>query len=497
MQQVFDVLVEMLARHDDVGVAEAEKAVIERAAQALPAKELAELAHDVYETGTQVAPVRVLMQFNPQAWLAMRSGFIKPNDIVAKQAIAEAESQIYFQLREGAPRKSRWDDLVARTRSALYEETEVANYALRFILSREPSHAGAKSVLGEWAHSHRYVERMILGEHLVALAMQPGQRDVVRELLPMLGDADYFDSPWEYLRIDAREILAWAGSADDPVALPPHEMALGLEARQLVAARIEEIHRAIGPGPVGAAAAAVAGQFDRLSLGTSGDVVTRFTELVCQQGGIRHLGLVRHVFQLLLAHPIWAVGERASTMMERLIRVDRGFRDLLVEVIAEQETGRLPPSHWRRLYGVVDAAYNISGLDDGELFQRVIRAAHAHPVGRVRGICLDDVSAQIFEPLEVTGAEDEAAKQACRDVFQSYEYALRHWIRNASDCWELEYLHLIFAFLHQKQVIDVPQWLRDAGPVSAYLPPSFFESPRSEFLVKIDRTALKLSVTRR
>ena len=498
VQQVFEVLVEMLRRYDDDSADGPQKRVIEDAARKLPARELAELAREVYETGTQVAPVRVLMQFNPDAWLAMRSAFIKPNDIVAKQAIAEAETDIYIRLPEGPQREARWTDLIHRSRGAVYEETEVANYALRFILSREPTHDGAEAVLSEWATSHRYVERMILGEHLVALAMQPDRQALVRQMLPMLQEADAFDSPWEYLRIDAREILAWAGSEADWALVPPSERALGLEARQLAEARIAETQRAIGPGVVAEAAAAVVAQFDRLSLGTSGDAVTRFTDLVCQHGGIRNLVLVRHVFQLLLAHPIWAVGERASTMMERLVRLDRGFQDLLVDVVVEQETGRLPLSHWRRLYGVVDAAFNISGLDDGELFQRVIRASHAHPVGRVRGICLDDVSAQIFEPLELNGARvDDAAQQACRTVFESYEYALQHWIRHASDCWELEYLHLIFAFLHERRVLDVAQWLRDAAPLSAYLPPRFFEIPRSEFLVKIDRAALKQGLARR
>ena len=50
--------------------------------------------------------------------------------------------------------------------------------------------------------------------------------------------------------------------------------------------------------------------------------------------------------------------------------------------------------------------------------------------------------------------------QRTRDWFGRFDREVRYWVSNASDCWELEYLHLLFSYLHDKAVLeDVDAWL--------------------------------------
>lgn len=478
-------------------------------------EQLVSLAEDVYETGTQMATVRLLMQFSPEAWKGLRSRFMKPENIVSRLAVAEAEAAIYKSSSDDQ-KVAIWSDLMTRRQSADYEECEVANYALRYILAHE-RHPDEQKVLESWAASWRYVERMILGEYLVTLAMQA---DVERQLpepsdeamrrlkglLETLREEGFFSSPWEYLRIDAREVLAWAdpeGQWGDLV--PESERKLGEQASALAHAMRQDLRDHLDSGrsadPVAAAARKVEVSFASLSFVRS-DPVDGFIDAVREGGGATHLALVQRVFNVLLAHPLWDVGEKASLMVDRLVRMDGQFLQLLRSVLDKFEQGDPDPELWRRLlwrrlYGVVDASYNLSDVEEAKgLFERAVRLCHDHPVGRVRGICLDDFCALVKETYDEAeaGGTAEDARRACREFLERFDSVIGHWMRKASDCWELEYIFLLVGFVQDRGIYSgqaLEAWLKHFGTLSPYLASGLRQSRRSEFLLAIEWKALR------
>jgi len=152
-----------------------------------------------------------------------------------------------------------------------------------------------------------------------------------------------------------------------------------------------------------------------------------------------------------------------------------------------------PPEYakWRWVYSAIDTAYNVRALPGGQdLFESAVRRFHAHPVGRVRGICLDDFYALLKSHLEDRhGGAPKKRLQACRRFFDGFEREATHWVRHAEDCWELEYVQLLFAYLHDHGVLDVGAWLQRCGPRSRYLQGDFHTEERDAFLERIESLA--------
>lgn len=444
----------------------------------LPVQHLKSIFADIYETGVLTAPLRAVIQYQDKAWEEIRANFVSPENLVAKQSISEALADVY----ESTGEKKVLAGLLERvTTEKNLNEREVASYALRFIYTRDSSEID-ESVLGLWSRSPIYIEPMILGELLVNLALRRDAR--VPALLEAIQCSGFFRPIWEYLRIDVREILVLVDDAriysyaktllptDVATAAAELRIAEGLKAKMLALDKNDasEVRRA---------AANVAKHFEML--GGDEEPVSDFHKAVLHHGGADNLQVVTAVAHLLFSHPLWAVGEQGSSLIATLCESDPRFLviiDRILDQVAAKKTGDI--ENWRLAYGAVDAAFNVRELHGAERFERAVRLCFGHANGRVRGICADDLAGWI---RDVEPAERGA-------ILDRFEREIRHWLAEANDCFELEYVYLLFRYLHCNG-FDVGEWLGDEGKRSPYFAGEggspFFAMERDDFLRRMNR----------
>ena len=117
-------------------------------------------------------------------------------------------------------------------------------------------------------------------------------------------------------------------------------------------------------------------------------------------------GLIFDVIRRLMLHPSWDLTESGASLVANLIKKQSkqkgrtGGPWWLIEDLLKSD-----PKFWRLLYGAVDAAYNVGGVDGYGMFRKALIAVKHVDQCRVRGICADNLR------MWVKRASDEQKRQ--------------------------------------------------------------------------------------
>lgn len=435
---------------------------------------LANIIFDTYETGVYSAVLRILIEFNYDEWWrpnkdGIRNRFVTPYDIVAKHTVGEALSDVYQSANE-VRQNQLLKEVEAMTSSGNIDERETAGYALQEIYINNPDLIN-DVVISRWADSDTNIERMILGELLVSFA-HAGHTWIASRI-----HSDRFWKPvWENnaLDIDDFRVLTHAVSTGDDArfaaCVQEHEATRAL----LDSLRADPYVRGSGDGKEESPLLALLNAYDELS---AGDPLVRnalpaLKNALAQTPETRRVA--KNIIKVLFSHSLWAVAEAATSVVADLAQEDMTHLGLIDELLAE------PDAYWRVRYGTVDAAFNVRELDDYRRLRHALQDNFNHLNSRVRGICFDELFAWV-----------RLAEVAQRDgILKEFEAEFRHAIEYASDCWELEYIYLLFSFLW-REGFDVGLWLGPDQRYAAYFGEHenspFYELDREGFLLRIDR----------
>ncbi|WP_158601979.1 ATP-binding protein [Pararobbsia silviterrae] len=436
---------------------------------------LANIIFDTYETGIYSAVLRILIEFNYDVWWKpnrerIRDRFITSIDIVAKHTVGEALSDVFAAAGAPAQRDRLLADIKAMARSPNIDEREAAGYALQEIFLDEPELIDL-DVIERWASSPTNIERMILGEFVVSFA----HADPAALALHIANEPawqPFFAPIWENnaLDVDDFHVLMTPRAA--------HDRRVSDCANEHAATRAKLDRLLADPyiradGDPDRPLVALLEGYDTLS---AGDPIVRAAvpalHAALQEKKRETRRIVLDIIKVLFSHSFWAVAEAATSVVADLVHEDIDNLSLIDELLAE------PDAYWRVRYGIVDAAFNVREFDGYQRLRRALRANFAHANARVRGICLDEFFAwvRLAEPSERLA------------ILREFEQPLRAAIEHASDCWELEYLYLVFALL-DRDGEDVGQWL---GPDQRYA--RYFGDVARDPFYKLDRQAFLLRI---
>lgn len=455
---------------------------------------LAAIARGYYEIPHLKSAVRVLLEFQPEQWRAQyQSDLIWHDgheDFVATYAIAEAQADLYADLVELTDRRGAQTllaELKRDTAAATLVQREIAGYALAQIYGADPQVIDME-VLARWCGADEYIERMILGELLINLALNGA--DAAERIRDAEWFAGYRGQRWNYLRIDIEEfsripalLKRNLSNASDPWAEPLRAAAAVLERLQ-IESKIDDLHSL-------KSYRALIDNFYRL--GNNDELIDQFLEEVSMQGGAVYTHAVETSASLLLLHPLWSVGERATSMLAKAVGIRSDSLQIIDRLLSKTGTDRengLQVGYWRQAYGAVDAAFNARGYDRGDSFRRAVRLHCDHPNSRVRGICIENLSAIVRE-----SSDGERRTLITTD----FDGPLSHWLQYADDCWELELLYLLYRYLYQKEG-DGFAPLLGGKPLSRFLSTDyavpFYAMQRETFLQHIETLSQFFSESR-
>lgn len=459
--------------------------------QRMSPRALVNMVASTYETGVYEAVLRIVIEYNyDEWWLADKEGIrreiLNPYDIVARHTLGEALSDIFLENETLHP--ALLSELTSMTLDAGSDinAREAAGYALEEIFLERPElMKDHLNIIEQWERSDNYVERMILGELLVRSAHACRELghdedfDARREpeVASLIHHERFWKPIWQYNEIDIDDFRiltrqACIQSADERWAQceREHEVTAALRARLKC-----EKYVADQSGP-GCPLLALLEKFD--FLGPNDPAISRsFSALkaAMEEGG-EAARIARDVIKLLFSHSLWAVAEGATTLVTDLVDDDLGNLRLIGSLLDEED------AYWRVRYGAIDASFNVRDRDQYQLLRRALKENFGHPNCRVRGICFDD----FFAWVRLAAEADRMA------ILNEFEPQLRHALTHANDCWELEYIYLLFSFLHEKQPgFSAQGWLGKDARYTHYLGDSedtaFYLLDREAFLKRIDR----------
>ncbi|MES2936565.1 MAG: AAA family ATPase [Pseudomonadota bacterium] len=487
---------------DDASAAEAAKI---QAAKAQTATLLAALdasalhhllRHRDYETGKYQPMLRVLIQFRPEAWPAIRARCRHDlrDDIVFRVDLGVAYAEAWWSS-DGDDRARVLQAIEQMAQSDSPDEREIAGYALKHICQKidprpwwadiEPT---IRRLAARYATSSNSSDRMVAGEMLLALAIQGVP---VRNWFAGLpGEQRFWEPCWPNLRMD---IEATCVHVDQPMAWsgrPPADAAKSWAAAKAQHQRALALASQLGAHSLLAEATPQPKlwrlrwsvgllqdqQCDTAGLDESLDDL--LTLLADPPRGFDEL-LLNIVVRLML-HPAWDITETGASLVADLIkRQDRARRPWwLIDRLLQAD-----PTHWRLLYGALDAAFNAGPLDGYVKFRQALLAMGRLPQCRVRGICADDLR------MWLKRASPPERRKWLTDP--EVRKLLKCWLKTADDIWLLEYLHLIFSEMAQPAsgVADLVPGLMPAK-LSRYLctdaTRSFHVMDADEFLAAVE-----------
>lgn len=401
-----------------------------------------------YETGKYQPVLRTLMQFKPKEWPDIKAQCLEDlaDDLVFRNDIGVAHAEAWYSSR-GEDKRRLLDAMVTMARDEDHpDEREIAGYALKQICQKiDPRpwwseiETTVRELAARYALSDDAVDRMVAGEMLLALALQGVP---VRDWFAgREGEARFWQPYWPNLRMDIEAICVHSGAAlpwRDPV---PEAVRDSLAAAQAQRDRAAALAKQFEQHPLFAETAPAPNlwrlhwavgsledqQCDKVGLDESLDALV---ELVDRPECRR---TIFDAISRLMLHPSWDLTEAGASLVAHLIK--RKGRSSgpwwLIEELLKSD-----PSHWRLLYGALDSAYNVGGVDGYQMFRRALVQVGHLPQCRVRGICADDLrmwvkQSGIGKKREILG-DPEIRK------------LLQCWLETADDTWLLEYLHLLF-----------------------------------------------------
>ncbi|WP_207958443.1 ATP-binding protein [Caballeronia sp. SBC1] len=468
-------------------LSDAERKARDAAARAMSPRALANIIFDTYETGIYSGVLRILIEFNYEEWWrpnkeGIRDRFITPYDMVAKHTVGEALSDV-FQIASVPRRRKLMAEIKAKALGKNIEERETAGYALQEIFIANPDLIDS-DVISRWSGSETNIERMILGELLVSLA-----HDKKGEIVSLIHGDVFWNPIWENNAIDIDDFKVLTEKHLTDGAANPRLLKCASEhdetTKLLNRLLADPYVNGNGSGGEDQPLLTLLKAYDKLAAGDP-RVRNAFPALLAAlKKNAETRRVAKDIIKVLFSHSLWAVAEAATSVVADLAQEDIAHLSLIDELLDERD------AYWRVRYGTVDAAFNVRELDDYKRLRRALRDNFAHANSRVRGICFDEFFAWV-----------RLAEQEQRDaILQEFEPQLRHAIEHASDCWELEYIYLLFSFLDRngaevktgskaKKGSKAKEWLGPDQQYSTYLGNSevkpFYKLSREAFLLRID-----------
>jgi hypothetical protein len=175
---------------------------------------------------------------------------------------------------------------------------------------------------------------------------------------------------------------------------------------------------------------------------------------------------LKEVMRLFLAHPLWAVGEAAATVLSSIVEEDEKKIDIIDELLEEDLCA----------LGAIEAAFAVRHIKE-PLFLATVRNAQfsRHLSARVRGLCAENLVSMILTNDGVN-----------LRLLQDFKSEIEYWLQD-EDCWVLEHMYRLIHGLKERGA-DLPV-LNNARRVSRLLhaKPNWFTLSREAFLLHIER----------
>jgi hypothetical protein len=448
-----------------------------------------------YETGKYQPILRTLMQFKPKDWPDIKAQCLEDlaDDLVFRNDIGVAYAEAWYSS-SGEDKRRLLDVIVTMAcDEGKADEREMAGYALKQICQKidpRPWWSEIESTVRElaarYALSNDAVDRMVAGEMLLALALQGVP---VRDWFAGCeGEKRFWQPYWPNLRMDIEAICVHSGAAlswPEPV---PAEVQNSLGAAQAQRDRAAALAQQFEKHPLFAESAPAPNlwrlhwavgsledqQCDKVGLDESLEALVELLDRPQSRQTIFD------AISRLMLHPSWDLTESGASLVAHLIKRkgrSHGPWWLITDLLKSD------PTHWRLLYGAVDAAYNVGGVDGYQMFrQALVQVGHV-PQCRVRGICADDLRMWVKQSA-ISKKREILADPEIRKLLQC-------WLETADDTWLLEYLHLLFNELWTGKDGEADLL---AGLMPAKLSPylrsdggrPFYEQSADEFLAAIE-----------
>lgn len=460
---------DMLNALHDPKTEKVRRIALKKQAKAIDPEKLAYLLKRFYEIEPLKYGIRLLIEYHAEKWSRIRDKLISPDDMVFRYTVGEALADLYWE--SGKDRRSRdqsqFDAIIKLTRHSNINHREVGCYALRFIFSRtyrDDISLINKESLEALGSSDFYVERMILGELLVDLALQGA------EVSKLVTAQDFWHPIWDYHKLDILDLGAiehLKGSAPNfPQTHAFSDFQRAYNQFSDVEARRTDLLQNLNKYSFPIIVELLTDYY------TVGLFPSRIRSALDELNQISNKKNFLDIVKLFFMHPLWSVAEAMASVLASMAADDRS---LLMRVSSWIE---VPDTPWRIRYGVLDFAFDIRHLDNYELFIRAIRFLYADPSCRIRGACANDLTGWILNC--------DVNRQ--RDLLRQFAVEIRYWVRHADDCWLLDELYSLCSVLHRNGCeVELQSLLVDG--MSPYLNqrPPFYSVGRDQFLANIER----------
>jgi hypothetical protein len=463
--------------------------------QIVPDDLLALLRSRVYLTGLYTAVIETMVSCHVTGWDGWDAALVelvRNSDIVFRHDVGEAYAAVWGKtgMRASVERDicamMVFDAQAADTDLDIVAyKREIAGYALKFIWRTAESYADGlghfdPAIIALYGNSESCVDRMIASELLLSYAIGTGNdpSPFVPEKLRK--------SRWKYHESDildlhyvvASDKEALRDGEDVPAALRQRaneHLSVDEERRQLLGKKFVKEHEEL----------LTLLQEDAYRQQLNG----AYTSLPCALEVLANVLAVPlspdrrtaiRIIRVLLSHPLWHVMESVSAALSEIVTGAEENRSLLMELLKDP--------WWRVRYGALDASFNVGNDDRFASFRQALvhlmKANESH--SRVLGLCGDDFLGWIRD-----GAADDDERRsilADRDIRKM----VQGWVQTADDSWLLEYVYLLFSYLHKAGLsfsdlllpdVKWSRYLRGASP--------FWTCGHSEFLARIEQIPMK------
>jgi hypothetical protein len=342
---------------------------------------------------------------------------------------------------------------------------ELGSYALERVYSTNPG-CIEPEYLNLLADGEIYPFRCVLGDLLLGLALQDvnsGSFDRLGIMNTVNPSSAFWNPVWKYNRMDVcwLQAINYFARSQEPPAERPRDVREDLDSllqtekqRQQLLARpgvrdSQSIQRILD-------------SYYRLGVGPE--------QIRAAHPALRASADSQAVFKVLLAHPLWAVGEAAASVLASIVDDNQYAGHRISDLFGHD--------HWRVQFGAAEAAFLARFKDKNRLFRQAVATFHQHPEPLLRGNCAENLTAWILDssPNERT------------ELLREFELPLGAWLRNdEEECWVLDHIHRLFrTLILQGHEADCKPLLD--GGVSYLLAgdPTWYALGRQDFLRRIE-----------
>lgn len=413
---------------------------------------LIKLVQDFYEIDPLSGPLDVLVRYHhDQKWPDRLTTLLSSDNFVVRYALSDAMADACTRSNATI---TAFELSTLLTEGKTFNHRELGAYTLRLIYTRTTGEIDPKS-LEQLAKSCTYPGRSALADLLLNLVLQREPRH------QLVQNPDFWQPIWEFHKLDiwdlkAAELLM---ANQDP---PPSTAA---EVRA-VYQTLKGISNLRGELLMGRRPSLIRSLLEGYwSLGRDLDQLSRTRKELAEAPDLKKL------MQLLFAHPLWAVGEAAATVMSSIAEEDPQQLKLMSELLEDEP--------WR--LGAIEAAFASRHLNR-TIFFIAVRKFYDHCNPRVRGLCAENLVSMVL---------NERNSEASKQLIWEFEREICYWLRD-EDCWVLEHMYRLIHTLWSREM-DFSQLLSNGvSRLFAGKETDWFTLGREPFLLLIEERKVQI-----